>query len=132
MGLNITQTMTGFQFENKENLRNAAKNILENKGASQEATQKIIEKTIFDNNTQIRDSYINPQMSIIKASAQITINDSLKETLKYLKNNAHKKITKEPVLGELWNLFSQEEVEYKGELCDYVIDENATNIFIAA
>ena len=132
MGLNITQTMAGFQFENKENLRNAAKNILENKGASQEATQKIIEKTIFDNNTQIRDSYINPQMSIIKASAQITINDSLKETLKYLKNNAHKKITKEPVLGELWNLFSQEEVEYKGELCDYVIDENATNIFIAA
>ena len=132
MGLNITQTMTGFQFENKENLRNAAKNILENKGASQEATQKIIEKTIFDNNTQIRDSYINPQLSIIKASSQITINDSLKETLKYLKNNAHKKITKEPVLGELWNLFSQEEVEYKGELCDYVIDENATNIFIAA
>ena len=132
MGLNITQTMTGFQFENKENLRNAAKNILENKGASQEATQKIIEKTIFDNNTQIRDSYINPQLSIIKASSQITINDSLKETLKYLKNNAHKKITKEPVLGELWNIFSQEEVEYKGELCDYVIDENATNIFIAA
>ena len=63
-------------------------------------------------------------------------NNSLKETLKYLKNQANKKSAKAPVLGELWNIFSSnngasEKNPYKGELYDFEIDKNAKNIFAA-
>ena len=126
MGLNITHTMNSFQFESRENLRNAAKNILNKQGASTEATHKFVEQTIFNN-----DSY-NPQLSIIKAASQISLNNSMKETLKYLKSQAYKKVNKEPVLGELWNLFEKrEEKAYDGELINFEIDSSAKNIFAA-
>ncbi len=45
MGINITHTMNSFQqFENRENLRNAAKNILNKQTASQETVQKSLIK----------------------------------------------------------------------------------------
>ena len=47
MNFNITSTMNNSQFENKENLRQAAKNILNRKGDSTESTNKILEQTIF-------------------------------------------------------------------------------------
>lgn len=124
MGINITHTMNSFQsFENRENLRNAAKNILNRQTASQETVQKIVDKTVFD---------YNPQLSIIKASSQISINNSLKETLKYLKNHAAKKTAKEPVLGELWNIAnSQKEENESNELYDFEIDNSIENIFAA-
>lgn len=124
MGINITHTMNSFQsFENRENLRNAAKNILNRQAASQETVQKIVDKTVFD---------YNPQLSIIKASSQISINNSLKETLKYLKNHAAKKPAKEPVLGELWNIAnSQKEENESNELYDFEIDNSIENIFAA-
>lgn len=129
MGLNITHTMNSFQFESRDDLRNAARNILNRQGASSESTQKVLEQTIF---TQ-KDVYQNPQLSIIKASSQITLNDSLKETLKYLKSHANKKTVKEPVLGELWNIINKEDdVIYEGELKDFVIDSSVENIFAAA
>ena len=81
---------------------------------------------------------MNKVFSIILcvASTQISINNSLKETLKYLKNHANKKSVKAPVLGELWNIFSSnneasEKNPYKGELYDFEIDKNAKNIFAA-
>ena len=127
MTLNITQTMNSFQFENRENLRNAARNILNKQGATQEAAQKVLEQTIFT-----ETSLNNPQLSIIKASSQISLNNSLKETLKYLKSHANKKIVKEPVLGELWNLFEKrEDKTYNGELIDFEIDLSIKNIFAA-
>lgn len=132
MGINITHTMDLLQFENKENLRNTAKNILNKNGASEEAAQKIVEKTIFDADKQIKELYSNPQLAVIKASSQITMNNTLKETLKYLKSHANKKISKEPVLGELWEkLNSAKEDTYKGELLDFQIDDTAVNIFAA-
>lgn len=132
MGINITHTMDLLQFENKENLRNTAKNILNKNGASEEAAQKIVEKTIFDADKQIKELYSNPQLAVIKASSQITMNNTLKETLKYLKSHANQKITKEPVLGELWEkLNSANEDNYKGELLDFQIDDTAVNIFAA-
>ena len=132
MGINITHTMDLLQFENKENLRNTAKNILNKNGASEEAAQKIVEKTIFDADKQIKELYSNPQLAVIKASSQITMNNTLKETLKYLKSHANQKITKEPVLGELWEkLNSTKEDSYKGELLDFQIDDSAVNIFAA-
>ncbi len=132
MGINITHTMDLFQFENKENLRNTAKNILNKNGASEETAQKIVEKTIFDADKQVKELYSNPQLAVIKASSQITMNNTLKETLKYLKSHANQKITKEPVLGELWEkLNSTNEDAYKGELIDFQIDDTAVNIFAA-
>ena len=132
MGINITHTMDLFQFENKENLRNTAKNILNKNGVTEEAAQKIIERTIFDSDKQIKELYSNPQLAVIKASSQITMNNTLKETLKYLKSHANQKITKEPVLGELWEkLNSTSEDTYKGELLDFQIDDTAINIFAA-
>lgn len=132
MGINITHTMDLLQFENKENLRNTAKNILNKNGVSEETAQKIVEKTIFDADKQIKELYSNPQLAVIKASSQITMNNTLKETLKYLKSHANKKISKEPVLGELWEkLNSAKEDTYKGELLDFQIDDTAVNIFAA-
>lgn len=130
MGLNITQAMNSSHFENRESLRNTAKDILNRQNASQEATQKIMDKTIFNNATQLSNIY-SPQLAIIKASSQISANGKLKDTLKYLKDKATQKTTKEHVLGELWNLLDNE-VTYEGELVDFVIDENIKNIFIAA
>lgn len=126
MGINITHTMNSFQFENRENLRNATKNILNKQGASQETMQKIVEQTIF------KSDFHNPQLSVIKASTQITLNDSLKETLKYLKSHANKKVDKTPVLGELWSIIEKENNNYEGELADLVIDTSCKNIFAAA
>ena len=136
MGLNVSMFYS-YQLENRESLRNTAKNILSNSGASTEAAQKIIEKTIFDNDRQINEIYTNSQLAVLKASTQISVNGTLKETLKYLKTHAAKKPVKEPVLGELWSIFSannqsSEQNPYKGELCDFQIDKNAKNIFAAA
>ncbi len=136
MGLNVSMDYS-YQLENREHLRNTAKNILNNSGASSEAAQKIIEKTIFDSDKQIKEIYTNSQLAVLKASTQISINGTLKETLKYLKSHAGKRQLKEPVLGELWNIFSannqaSEQNPYKGELCDFQIDKNAKNIFAAA
>lgn len=127
MGLNITHTMNSFQFENRENLRNAAKNILNKQGASSETMQKILDQSVFPAN-----SYKNPQLEILSTSSQITLNNNLKETLKYLKSKANKKTTKEPVLGELWNIVNKEDDNYDGELKDFVIDSSIENIFAAA
>lgn len=129
MGLNVSMDYN-FRLENRENLRNAAKNILDNGGAPSEATQRIIDKTLFEKQE------INPQLSIIKASTQISVNNTLKETLKYLKSHANKKVHKTPMLGDLWNVFSanneaSEQNPYKGELIDFKIDNNAKNIFAA-
>ncbi len=135
MGLNVSASLA-YNLENRDILRNNAKNILSRGGASTEATQKIIEKTLFNNDSQIREAYINPQMNVLKASTQITLNESLKETLKYLREHANKKENKKPVLGELWNIFetnnsASEQNPYRGELYDFVIDKNVKNIFAA-
>lgn len=135
MGLNVSASLA-YNLDNGEILRNTARNILNKSGASAETTQQIIEKTLFNNDAVLREAYTTPQMSVLKASTQITLNESLKETLKYLKEHANKKVVKEPVLGELWNIFTanneaSEKNPYKGELYDFEIDKNAKNIFAA-
>ena len=131
MGINITHTLGSFQFENKQNLRHTAKDILNKQGADENTIEKIISKTIFDSDGKF---YSNSQLAIIKASSQMSLNNSLKETLKYLKNHAaEKKTEKAPVLGEIWKLFNEENVDnYSGELADFEIDTSAENIFAAA
>ena len=128
MGLNVSTTV----LENREYLKNAAKNILSQNNASQDSVSKIVDRTVFD----IKESYVNPQLSVIKAATQISVNSTLNETLKYLKSHANNKSIKKPVLGELWNILSannesSEENPYKGELYDFKIDDNVKNIFAA-
>lgn len=125
MNFNITSTMNNSQFENKENLRQAAKNILNRKGASTESTNKILEQTIFS------DYNRRAEIDILKLSSQITMNESLKETLKYLKTKNKEKTNKKVILGELWNSINSEE-DYSGELVDFVVDSSLKNIFVAA
>ena len=132
MGLNITQTMNNMNFENRESLRNAAKDILNRQGASAETTRSILENTIFNTSNRGGDFYVNPQLAILKASSQISMNSNLKETLKYIKSQAHKKQTKQPVFGELWNSLIETEFNNENELLEFEIDNNAKNIFIAA
>lgn len=135
MGLNIP-TDYFFQLENREILKNTAKSILSNNGATSDATQKILEKTLFEGDRLMREQYTNSQLSIIKASTQISINDTLKETLKYLKSHAKKEVKKMPIFGELWNIVStnnetSEKNPYENELYEFQIDKNAVNIFAA-
>ena len=132
MGLNITQTMNNMNFENRESLRNSAKDILNRQGASAETTSSILENTIFNTSNRGGDFYVNPQLAILKASSQISMNTNLKETLKYIKSQAHKKQAKQPVFGELWNSLIETEFNNENELLEFEIDNNAKNIFIAA
>ena len=104
MGIKITQAMNGYQFENRENMRNTAKNILNKQGASEETVNDILENTIFDSESRM---YSNAQRSILSAASQISLSSNLKETLKYLKSHPVKKVEKEPVLGELWNIVNE-------------------------
>ncbi len=137
MGLNVSTNSYSYEYENRENLRNAAKNILNRKGATSEATQKIIEKTLFEGDRQLKELYTNPQLTALKASTQISINKSLSATLNYLKSQAKKRQeVKKPVFGELWNIYSanneaSEKNPYHGELYNFEIDTNAKNIFAA-
>ena len=123
MGLNVSTQMS---FENKDALKNAARDILRRSNASKETTEKIVEKPVFTNN-------YNSQADILRASAQITLNNSLRETLRYLRAQGHRKPKKSPVLGELWNLANKtkEETSDNKEIFDIEIDLNQHNIFAA-
>ena len=126
MGINVSTSMG---FENKQFLRNTAKEILQKNGVEAEKASQIAQKAISANNEFIS----NTELNILKASTQVTLNSSLKETLKYLNAHANDK-RKKYVLGELWEQLSGsiiEGQEYKGELLDFVIDDNTQNIFAA-
>ncbi len=130
MGINVSMDYT-MQYENRENLRNSAKNILKKTGAKKETLDRIVDKTIFDSEKQ--NIYTNSQLSILKASTQISLNNSLKETLKYLKSHANEKRSKAPVLGEIWDLYSKNKKDSeKGDIFNIEIDFSAKNIFAAA
>ena len=124
MGMNITHTMNSFQFENREHLRNTARDIL-NRKAPEKVAENITQKALNANSV-----YHNPQLAIIKASSQISMNNSLKETLKYLRSQANQKENKKHILGELWDTI-KDETEYTGELLDFEINIYAKNIFAA-
>jgi hypothetical protein len=126
MGINITGTMNTSQFENRENLRNAAKNILNKTHSSKVSIDNIINDNIFDYKNEIEKNNYN-------GINQVILNQSLKETLKYLKKNSQKKEKKQAKLGELWTLFNNSENDnIENELLDFVLDPNAKNIFSAA
>ena len=132
MGLNVSVNYSN-QYENKEQLREIAKHILNNGGANSESAKQVIDKSVFLANKTMKDLYTTPQLDVLKASTQITLNNSLKETLKYLKSHSQKSLKyKAPVLGELWKNLEASNSSYKdNELYDFELDKNAKNIFAA-
>ena len=123
MGINVSTSMG---FENREFLKNTAKSILQKNGADNQAAEETIQNIDF----KTSDKY-STDLSILRASTQVTLNKSLKETLNYLKAHANDKRKKEYVLGELWQDFTDESDSYQGELKDIVINFNENNIFAA-
>jgi len=120
MGINVSTSMG---FENRDFLRRSAKQILQKGGADEKTAEAII-------NTNIADYDNLTESNIYKASAQITLNKSLKETLKYLQAHANDK-RKKYVLGELWEKLEEQSSIYQGELVDFEVDFNLKNIFAA-
>jgi len=129
MGISITQTMNGYQFENGEDLRNTAGNILSRQGVSKEDAKGIIDRNIF--NSSESKIYSNAQLAILKASSQISLKGTLKETYKYLKNGIQKNPEKKVKFGMLWEIFN-EECTSSDNLVEIEIDYSAENIFAAA
>ncbi len=127
MGLNVSTSMT---FENREFLRNTAKNILTGKGASQESSSRVIQNTTIFNSKEL---YSNAQIEALKASFLIGLNGDLKETKKYLDKHKKSEEKKKYILGELWNsLENTEEKDSTKELYNLIIDYDSENIFAAA
>lgn len=122
MGINVSTSMG---FENREFLRNTAKNILQKSGAEIHTAEEVVKNVVFDNENS------SAGLSVLKASTQVTLNKSLKETLNYLKSHANDKRKKEYVLGDLWQTLTDNNDSYNGELVDFVVDANLKNIFAA-
>ena len=128
MAISITHTMSNSQFENKENLKNIAKKILQRHGASEESTNKIINKTIFNNRFNQ-----NTQMMQLNTASYLIMQKSIKETAKYLKNNKSVNNKKTYVFGELRQMFESSSFnENENVLNNFEVDLSAKNIFIAA
>ena len=121
MGISV---LTSMGFENRDFLKNTAKQILQKSGADEKAADSIVKN-------QITVEYgKTAEAKIYGMSAQITLNNSLKETLRYLQAHANDR-RKKYVLGELWEKFSEQEDTYHGELVDFEVDYNLKNIFAA-
>ena len=124
MGINVTTSMG---FENRDFLRDTAKQLLKKGGANEENASEIVQRMVYpDVELESRE------LSAYRAAAQITLNNSLKETLKYLQAHANDR-KKQHMLGDLWGLLGDYDSEdnYNGELVDFEIDYNSENIFAA-
>ena len=121
MGINVSTSMG---FENRDFLHNTAKQILKKSGANDENAESILKNANSLNYDRSRE------FNIYSASAQVTLNNSLKETLKYLKAHANDR-RKRYILGELWEKFENADDTYQGELFDFEVDYNLKNIFAA-
>ena len=127
MGMSVSAS-TGFI--NREFLNDSANNRQNQNSAATNTP-----KTVVQNNAKYSlGTPLTTQQYIMLASSQITVNNSLKETLKYLRNHAEKN-RKSPVFGELWDILNMEnnndEHPYQGELLNIEIDDSAINIFAA-
>ena len=122
MGINVSTSMN---FENRDFLRSTAKQVLQHSGANEEQAEPVVVKN------QISSAYEkSAEMNIYGMSAQITLNNSLKETLRYLKVHAKDK-RKNYILGDLWDKFSEQDETDANELVDFEVDYNLKNIFAA-
>ena len=127
MSIGISNANNFHQYENREYIKDVAGKILNTNGYNSNLNS-IIDKTYI--NTDF-SNYTNAQLAIIKASTQISLNNPLKETLKYL-NTKSKKNNKQPILGELWNILSLSNEDDSDFINQIEIDFTRNNIFTAA
>ena len=127
MDLNIIRSNNN-KYENRETLKNIAKEILKQKGASEGSMKKILDLNTltFDN----KKYYYGAHLEILDANNKIMTQKFIK-SFNTKKNKDDKKTIKKAKLGELWDLLD-ENTYYEGELVDFVIDNSAKNIFAAA
>ena len=123
MGINVSTSMG---FENRGFMKNTAKNILQKNGVNSKDAERISSNVIYD---FVEDS--STGLMVLKASTQVTVNNSLKQTLNYLKAHANEKRKKEYVFGELWDTLSTAKYKYQGELVNFNVDYSEKNIFAA-
>lgn len=124
MGINVSTSMG---FENRDFLKDTAKQILKKGGAEEGETAEIVQKVTSSIMERQEMAYNG-----LRAAAQITLNNSLNETLRYLRSHANDK-RKKYVLGELWEQFGGYDDEEASEsgLIDLEIDFGVKNIFAA-
>ncbi|MBQ7126676.1 hypothetical protein IJO12_06280 [bacterium] len=127
MSIGISNANNFHQYENREYIKDVAGKILNTNGYNSNLNS-IIDKSYT--NTDF-SNYTNAQLAIIKASTQISLNNPLKETLKYL-NTKSKKNNKQPILGELWNILSLSNEDDSDFINQIEIDFTRNNIFTAA
>ena len=127
MSIGISNANNFHQYENREYIKDVAGKILNTNGYNSNLNS-IIDKSYT--NTDF-SNYTNAQLAIIKASTQISLNNPLKETLKYL-NTKSKKNDKQPILGELWNILSLSNEDDSDFINQIEIDFTRNNIFTAA
>ena len=122
MSINITHTMNGFQFESRENLRDAARNLLNRKGASEDTINSIMDKSIMQN----RFEYPIAQVNMIHTYSQLNTHNNIQEKLNNLKKQAAKIEPKRAILGELWNKIEGKNVD---NVIEFQINTDVENIF---
>ena len=128
MGMSVSTSMG---FENREYFNNSAQNTAQNNGAA--AEKQVAVSTFAPEYANFKP--LTTQQYILLASTQITVNNSLRETLKYLRTHAENK-KRDYVFGDLWKIFNtenegSEENPYQGELLNIDIEYNKKNIFAA-
>ena len=128
MSINVSTFMG---FENSEAMmKNNAKSFPQNNSVNTVNSNTGENLTVYTNGIGLPS-----QQYVLMASTQITVNNNLRETLKYLRTRG-RKIKKEHVFGELWQILNteneqSEKIPYQGDLIDFEIDSNKKNIFAA-
>ena len=128
MGMNVSTSMS---FENRDLISSTTRNLPK----SNDVVAEKVTGNVFQQNTgYANEKALTTQQYILMASTQITVNNSLKETLKYLRAHEDYK-KKEHSFGDLWQILNAENEDseknpYKEELLDIDI-ENKKNIFAA-
>lgn len=126
MGINISSSMN---FKNQQFPKKSAKEAAKKNDAESNEAENFSERVYSANSKSV--SFI--ETNLFKSLADVALNNSLNETLAYLKAQTYDK-HKKYVLGELWEQFNQNKTEdeiFQGELIDFEVDNNLENIFAA-
>jgi len=125
MDINVSTSMG---FENRNFLKKDSQDSQNSQNSHKDSEKKQSGKHVT---LPASDFIYSSELNSIYASSQIKLNDSLKETLTYLKKHS-KDRAKKHIFGELWEKMNQEKDEYNIDtLIDFVIDNDSENIFAA-
>ena len=126
MGINVSTKM---EFTNREFLKKPAKKFAGKENDESGKKQNNRQEIINDNSIYLSAA----EVTILKNNSQVSINNNLKETLKYLQMHAQDK-RKQHILGELWGKMSDSLKDTKDDinvLADFEVNFEGNNIFAA-